>query len=255
MGKQGKFTLRKYSWTLLIGFLAIGWFYPAIGIIALVCMTAPVIVALITGRRKWCALFCPRGIFNDVILSKISRSRKAPAFLRSVWFKVIFLLFLFYTLFTGLSAADTIAEIGLVFVRLVSVTTAIGIIAGVAFHQRTWCSFCPMGFLAGQMIRLRQWWHDKPRREPAVQLKTSGVVVYTGDHCPACAEVINAIKEQNIAFKEYNIDRVREARECLAGIKKGLVVPTVTINDNVVQAGDTKELQEKLKKLVSAKAG
>jgi len=149
---------RSYIWSILIAFLIIGWFYPIVGFVALICMAAPVVVAAIQGKRSWCALFCPRGVFNDVILSKFSRKAKAPAFLRSTWFKILFLIYLMGNMVWGLANASNPAEAGLVFVRLVSITTAVTIVLGYVYHQRTWCSFCPMGFLASLTIQLRRIW-------------------------------------------------------------------------------------------------
>ncbi len=149
---------RSYIWSVLVVFLIIGWFYPIVGFAALVCMAAPVVVAAIRGKRSWCAHFCPRGIFSDVILSKISRKVKAPAFLRSTWFKILFLIFLLGNMVWGLANASTLGEAGMVFVRLVSITTAVAIVLGYVYHQRTWCGFCPMGFLASLTIRLRKIW-------------------------------------------------------------------------------------------------
>ncbi|MTI79346.1 MAG: 4Fe-4S binding protein [Firmicutes bacterium] len=154
--KQNQFSLRNYAWSILIAFLSAGWFYPTIGLMAIVCMAAPIVVAAFSGKRKWCALFCPRGIFNDVILKKITRNVKPPAFLISTAFKIVFFVFLMANLILGLADANSIAEAGLVFVRLVSVTTAIAIVVGFYYQHRAWCGFCPMGFLASLTIRWKQ---------------------------------------------------------------------------------------------------
>ena len=37
---------------------------------------------------------------------------------------------------------------GMVFLRVILITTLLGIVLGVFFHQRTWCTFCPMGSIA-----------------------------------------------------------------------------------------------------------
>ncbi|WP_066639952.1 4Fe-4S binding protein [Desulfolucanica intricata] len=166
---QKKSTLRSYGWSILVVFLIIGFFYPAIGVLALICMLAPVLMAAFSGKRKWCALFCPRGIFYDVLLVKISKNVKPPDFLRTTAFKVAFLLFLIGNLIYGLAKSDNIAEAGLVFVRLVSLTTAIAIVLGFYYQQRTWCGFCPMGFLAVLTIKLRKFFQVgqvSPARKP-----------------------------------------------------------------------------------------
>ncbi|MGF7186651.1 polyferredoxin [Desulfitispora alkaliphila] len=54
-----KFKPADYLWIGFILFLSIGLIYPLIGVIALICMLAPVVVGLITGKRIWCGNFCP----------------------------------------------------------------------------------------------------------------------------------------------------------------------------------------------------
>ena len=74
--------IRPYLFWILLAFLAIGLVYPAVGIIALTCMIAPVAVAPFRGRY-WCGNYCPRGSFYDHVLVKLSPQRKIPAFFQS----------------------------------------------------------------------------------------------------------------------------------------------------------------------------
>lgn len=148
----------KYIWTFLLIFLIIGWFVPVIGLTALICMLAPVIKAAFTGNRSWCASSCPRGIFNDVILKKISRNKAIPKVLHSKYVKIIFLLMIFYRFYLGISLASSVIDVGLVLVEMVSVTTAITIVLGILYHPRSWCAFCPMGFLSNIVISIKRAW-------------------------------------------------------------------------------------------------
>ena len=66
---------------ILIAYLVIGFFYPAIGIIALICMIAPVAFAVRKGRW-WCGNACPRGNFYDRLISRYSPHKPIPAFVR-----------------------------------------------------------------------------------------------------------------------------------------------------------------------------
>ncbi|MEJ6949889.1 4Fe-4S binding protein [Natronospora cellulosivora (SeqCode)] len=150
--------LNKYIWTILIVFLVIGWFYPLIGLIALICMLAPVVMASIKGSRKWCVYFCPRGVFNDVILRRLNKSKKIPAIFHNTFLKIAFLIFLFYNFFTGILSANSLVEVGAVFIQMVSITTGMTILLGLVFHPRTWCAFCPMGFLSNIAILLKKSW-------------------------------------------------------------------------------------------------
>jgi polyferredoxin len=146
--KTAKQIIHQWSWALLIFYLVVGWFYPILGIAALVCMLAPVITAFFKGRM-WCGSFCPRGSFNDMILSRLSRKLRLPAFLKATWFRFVFLVLLLS--FFGVQifvAWGDITTVGYVFLRMVFLTTLLAIILGVSYNQRTWCGICPMGTLA-----------------------------------------------------------------------------------------------------------
>ena len=134
-------------WILLI-FLTIGLFYPIIGFIAIICMAGPVVLAFFKGRY-WCGHICPRGSFYDKLLFHLSPHKPAPAFLRSKGFR-IFMLGLILTVFSTQMyfAWGDLAAMGAVFINLILITTAVGIVLGIVYHQRTWCTFCPMGTLA-----------------------------------------------------------------------------------------------------------
>jgi polyferredoxin len=124
-------------------------FYPAIGSIAIVCMLAPSIYALVKGGRGWCGTYCPRGSFNDLILSKASLNRNVPVFLKSRVFRIIFLVVLMTIFVVQLVLAwGSAFAVGMVFVRMIIVTTIITVILGVLYKPRTWCHFCPMGTMA-----------------------------------------------------------------------------------------------------------
>jgi polyferredoxin len=149
--------IRKWSWVLIVLFLVIGWWYPLVGLTALICMFIPLIIAAWKGGRVWCGNFCPRGSFNDNILSSISRSLEIPDFFRTVYFRAFFLIFLFFNLIKGtINAQGDWVKIGLVFYRIIFLTTTIAIVLGIIFHQRTWCAFCPVGSLSALIVKIKR---------------------------------------------------------------------------------------------------
>lgn len=124
------------------------FFYPPIGLIAIICMVAPVSVAFYKGRF-WCGNFCPRGSFYDHVLAKISPKKSIPPIFKSSGLRVFMVLFIITVFSIQIYATwGDLYAMGTVFVRLILITTLVGIILGIFYNQRTWCAFCPMGTLA-----------------------------------------------------------------------------------------------------------
>ncbi len=154
-----KNNLQRHLYWVLLTFLIAGLFYPVIGLLAIICMLAPVIVSVFRGRY-WCGNFCPRGSFYDNVLAKFSPQKPVPAFFRTKVFR-IFVLLLIMTAFSlqMYFAWGDLGAMGSVFLRVILLTTLLGIVLGVFYHQRTWCAFCPMGSLAS-------WIAEKRRQQP-----------------------------------------------------------------------------------------
>lgn len=146
-----KSNIQPYLFWILLIFLGIGIVYPVIGSVAIICMLAPVLLAPFKGRY-WCGNFCPRGSFYDNVIAKISPKKPIPALFRSKGFR-IFMVFFIIGIFTTqiYYAWGDLFAMGAVFVRSILVTTIIGIVLGVMYHQRAWCSFCPMG-TSGKLV-------------------------------------------------------------------------------------------------------
>ena len=51
---------------IIIAYIIVGWFYPVVGLIALICMIGPVMTSIWKGRW-WCGHVCPRGNMYDVL--------------------------------------------------------------------------------------------------------------------------------------------------------------------------------------------
>lgn len=125
-----------------------GWFWPYLGYMLIPCMIAPAIVGAIRGRH-WCGWFCPRGSFYDLVMARISGKRRPPRWMLGNPFRATLLVLLM-----GMMTVQIIhvwpdaRAIGLVFVRLLTITTVIGIALALIFDTRSWCSICPMGTMA-----------------------------------------------------------------------------------------------------------
>lgn len=184
--------VHNWSWILLLLFCLTGIFYPLIGIVALICMLSPSIVAFWKGRL-WCGNFCPRGSFNDRILVKLSRKKKIPDFMKTTWFKLLFLVLLMGAFTVQLAYAwGDMAGIGKVFVRMIIITTLVTIGLGITFHQRTWCAICPMGTMAHLVTLMKKRSpfrkHVTFRKEACVNCKLCTKVCPVGIDVFSCKE-------------------------------------------------------------------
>lgn len=147
---------KKYSFILLIVFIVVGMFDLRFTIIAGICMILPVIISMFKGRF-WCGNLCPRGNFYDNLVSKFSNNRKPPKIFKSYYFRFIILTIMMTVFISGVYKNwGNLYGIGMVFYRLIVVTTIIGVILSLVYNHRTWCSFCPMGTLASIVSKFRK---------------------------------------------------------------------------------------------------
>lgn len=149
---------------ILLAYLVIGYFYPVVGLLALICMIAPVAFAVRRGRW-WCGNACPRGNFYDRVLSKYSPHRPIPAFVRTFGFRLFMVLFIF-TMFSiqMYFAWGDVQAMGRVFWTIILITTIVGVTLSFIYAPRTWCSFCPMGTLSSWVSPRRGNLPDNYRR-------------------------------------------------------------------------------------------
>ncbi|SMC82593.1 4Fe-4S binding protein [Sporomusa malonica] len=199
---------------LFFAYLAIGYFYPAAGIVALICMLAPVLIAPFKGRY-WCGNYCPRGSLYDNLLSRFSPRKPIPAFFRTLGFRTFMVAFIMTVFSVQMYYAwGNWDEMGLVFLRIIFITTVVGIVLGLIYNHRTWCSFCPMGTMASWLTRKTA----KPLNvEPtcvSCKLCTKACPFdltpydakgtstgYTHNDCLKCEKCVAACPKQSLTFK------------------------------------------------------
>lgn len=147
---------KKYAYLLLLLFLTLSLFDMRFAIIAIVCMIAPLVFAISGKGRYWCGNFCPRGNFYDNILVKISPNKKVPKFFKSTTFRLFMVVFILFNFSFGVYKNwGNLFGIGMVFYRIIAITTILGIILGLLYNQRSWCNFCPMGTLSSLITKFR----------------------------------------------------------------------------------------------------
>lgn len=147
---------KKYSFVMLIAFIIMGLIDLRFALLAVICMVAPIIVSITRGRF-WCGNLCPRGSFYDNVVSKFSNNRKVPKFLKSYYFRVIVVVVMMSMFAMGIKQnLGNLYGIGMVFYRMIVVTTIIGIVLSLFYNHRTWCHFCPMGTIASVISKFRK---------------------------------------------------------------------------------------------------
>jgi ferredoxin-type protein NapH len=143
-------------WWVLFAVIIAGWWYPVAGLFVPGCMIAAWTIAAFRGR-SWCDWMCPRGAFHDFLLARASRGRGIPALLRTTGFRLGAMAVLMTVLTVRISQAwPDLGGIGLAFVTVLTVTTLVGIVLGVIYHQRSWCTVCPAGTVANWISRGRK---------------------------------------------------------------------------------------------------
>ncbi len=195
----------------LLLLLAGGWLCPPLGYFMVFCMVMAMGIGALKGRA-WCDWMCPRGSFWDSFLSKASRGARVPALFRSTAFRLLWLGLLMTMLAVNLRPVwGDWYLMGKPFVKILTVTTAVGLVLGAVFHPRIWCMFCPMGTLANWLGRGR-----KPlsvsaacvqcglcetvcrmRIDPG-QYRGSGVVTH-GD-CLKCSRCVDRCPKKALSF-------------------------------------------------------
>lgn len=209
---------KKYSFTVLIAFILLGLIDLRFSLVAIICMVAPIILSIFRGRF-WCGNLCPRGNFYDNIVSKFSNKREVPKFLKSYFFRALVVIFMM-TMFTlGIKENwGNLYGIGMVFYRIIVVTTIIGIVLSLFYNHRTWCSFCPMGTIAAIVSKFSTNKKVLQVSSNCVSCKicekkcSLGIVPYEykGDllshpDCIQCGKCVSVCPKKSIGYNKINL--------------------------------------------------
>ncbi len=173
--------------------LAAGWIWPVLGYFIPVCMLLGIGIAAFQGR-SWCNWLCPRGSFEDSLLSRISRQRPIPAVLRGMPMRVgvMLLLMTILTIMIIRLWPDPIA-IGGFFVLMLTVTTAVALVLGIIYHQRSWCYLCPIGTMSN--------WVGKNRRPLAIVSAKCVDCGLCAQQCPMQLAPVTLKDPSGLAYK------------------------------------------------------
>ena len=200
--------------------LAAGWLYPLIGFFIPACMLLGIGLAAFQGR-KWCDWLCPRGSFEDALVAQISPKRPIPQVLRATPMRLgVMVLLLGLVTFQIIRLWPDPWAIGGAFVLLLSITTAVGVILGVVFHQRSWCYLCPIGTMSNwvgrnrrpllmavdRCIDCRLCARKCPMQLAPAALKQEAPMAHRGD-CLKCSLCVTSCPSAALTFEEGSTDK------------------------------------------------
>ncbi|QBD86242.1 4Fe-4S binding protein [Clostridium tetani] len=213
MEKIKKFWSR-YSYLVFITFVILGLFDSRFAIAAIVCMLAPILFSVFGKGRYWCGNLCPRGNFYDIVLSKFSNKNKTPNLLKSKYFRTIVIIIMF-TVFGNQSYKNwgNATGIGLLFYRMIVITSLVGIVLSFFYNSRVWCNFCPMGSISAFISKFKK---DKK-------------VLNIDNNCVNC-KVCEKKCPMGISPYEYNNEGKISNIDCIQCKKCAFVCPKGSIN-------------------------
>lgn len=128
--------------------IALGWHWPVLGFTVPLAMAAGIGGSFWAGRYV-CGNICPRGSFYDTFFRFLGGTRPVPAWLTGMRFRW-WALALLMSLMALQIAQDPGNPMhwGRVFWLVCLVTTGVGVLLGLMYRPRTWCSFCPVGTMS-----------------------------------------------------------------------------------------------------------
>lgn len=151
---QAKRAIKQLSMAIIfIMILILGWQYPLLGYFIPICMLLGIGIGLWRGR-KWCDWYCPRGSFYDALAKYLSPKKEIPRLFKNLAFRsTMFSILLLIMTFNLIIRWPDPYKIGNFFVMLLTVTTILGMILALIFHQRSWCFLCPIGTVVNLLGR------------------------------------------------------------------------------------------------------
>ncbi|GAA0179534.1 hypothetical protein SH2C18_23850 [Clostridium sediminicola] len=152
--------IRKYGFIFTLAVAIGGLWYPRLGLLVIPVMIGLMLYSFFKGRF-WCGNICAHGSLFDSLLMPISRNKKIPKFFKSKALGIVFFILFSYKLISKFikvaalyGTASYFDKIGMIFVSSYLMVTIVGGLLAITVSPRTWCNFCPMGFLQKMSYKL-----------------------------------------------------------------------------------------------------
>jgi polyferredoxin len=197
-----------YLGILVVIVSVLGLWFPILGYM----MPIVLLILFVTSASKgrwFCGNLCPRGSFIDFWIGKITPNKKIPGFLRSFWIRIpIFVMLMGFMTYRILNTQGLIDQIGMIFVVMCLVTTAIALVLGVSISPRAWCTFCPMGtaqnLIGGSKYQLEVIDSKCVECNKCEKVCPMQLNVHTGEakpDCIKCERCVDACPTKALTFK------------------------------------------------------
>lgn len=190
MGKKMKKPWYEYLYMASVMYLILGIFNIMFAWLGIICFITPLIISISGGGKNYCNKYCGRGKLFTLLGGKykLSRNKPMPNFLRTKWFRYVFLIFFMtmfanmifntYLVFSGTSNLQEIvkllwtfkvpwewvnttnvtpwvAQFAFGFYSMMLTSTIIGIVSMILYKPRSWCVYCPIGTMTQAISTLK----------------------------------------------------------------------------------------------------
>lgn len=206
--------IRKWAWIFTLAVAVGGLWLPKLGLFVLPVMLSLTVLSFFKGRY-WCGNFCPHGSLYDAVMLPVSLNRKIPAVF--IW-KATRLLFFawfgfmltrkFTRAFAAFGTEQFLDKLGFIFVTSYLMVLIVGGILSIFISPRTWCNFCPMGFM--QMLSY------KLGKLLGVAAKTdSKITVARKEMCHSCGKCSRVCPMQLAPYLEFDDKNQFGSEKCI----------------------------------------
>lgn len=222
-------TMRKLAWIVTLAVAVGGQFYPRLGLLVPVIMVSLMSLSMVRGRY-WCGNFCPHGSFFDFLLLPISQNRRIPALFTSKITAVLFFLFFMFNLvrrfvmvFQNAGTALLLDRVGLVFSATYLTVLIAGGLLAVLISPRTWCHFCPMGFMQTLMYRLGKAIGFTGKRDVKIMVADAELCTSCGKCNRVCPMQLAPYREFDSSHSSFDDERCIKCSTCVEFCPKGIL--------------------------------
>lgn len=209
------FTLiRKYGFLFTLTVAIGGLWMPKLGLLVIPVIIGLLLYSFFKGRF-WCGNICAHGSLFDSVFLKWSQNRNIPSLFRNKWLGIAFFgwfaskLTMKFIKVAGLyGSASFFDRIGMIFVGSYLMVTLLGGALALFFAPRTWCNFCPMGFMQRMSYRLG---------------KTLGVTKFTDEKitasktemCHSCGKCARVCPMQLMPYTQFSDTNQFDDEACI----------------------------------------